>query len=571
MAADDFIPKLGRVRSTPGRKSQRYLNRVIQNMRKTSSGRSGSKSSSFSGSRIGRGYSPGTALAMRSFQPRRRRVIVKARFTSFKRGGLDAAKAHLRYIQRDGVTLEGDRSSLYGPDSNQIDGKAFLDRSEDDPHQFRIIVAAEDGAEFQGLKPFIRDLMSQAEKDLGTKLDWAAVDHFNTGHPHTHIVIRGRDDKGGDLIIARDYVSQGLRERARDLATLELGPESEDDFHKKLAQEVQAERFTRIDRSILQDAERGIIAITSQTSKDRRHHANRVGRLQKLKSMGLVEELKPGVWKIADRAEQVLRDLGQRGDIMKTMQRVLKDAGIYRGAADYTVFDATKPDLKITGKIVAIGLSNELQDHHYLVVDGTDGKLHYAEIGRLSKYDPPAKDMLVTLRGNGPESQLEQTIKPTVRMFIESHVPFRELATTEGATWLDRKLLSREPETYREKGFGAEAIRALKQRQRWLVQAGLMKEQDGWLVARRRMLAELTKYDVRNAAHAIAKSTNMDAVKPFQLGRSSVEVTQSVRLASGRFAVLQKGKQFALVPWRQAMRMRKSRGLGMEVGRGLLR
>ncbi len=239
MAADDFNPKLGRTRSTPGHKSQRYLSRVIRHMRKASQRRSGSKASSFSGSRIGRGYSPGTALAMRSFQLGRRRVIVKARFTSFKRGGLGAAKAHLRYIQRDGVTREGERGSLYGPDSDQIDGKAFLGRSEDDPHQFRIIVAAEDGAEFQYLKPFIRDLMRQAETDLGSKLDWVAVDHFNTGHPHTHIVIRGRDDKDGDLIIARDYISQGLRERARDLATLELGPESKDDFHRKLAREVQ--------------------------------------------------------------------------------------------------------------------------------------------------------------------------------------------------------------------------------------------------------------------------------------------------------------------------------------------
>ena len=51
-----------------------------------------------------------------------------------------------------------------------------------DRHQFRFIVAAEDGAEYQDLKPMIRRLMAQAEKDLGTKLDWVAVNHFNTGH-----------------------------------------------------------------------------------------------------------------------------------------------------------------------------------------------------------------------------------------------------------------------------------------------------------------------------------------------------------------------------------------------------
>lgn len=54
-----------------------------------------------------------------------------------------------------------------------------------------------------------------------------AVDHFNTGHPHSHVVIRGKDDRGSDLIIAQDYITAGLRHRAEDLATLELGQETE--------------------------------------------------------------------------------------------------------------------------------------------------------------------------------------------------------------------------------------------------------------------------------------------------------------------------------------------------------
>ncbi len=571
MAADDFKPKVGRIRATTGRKSQRYLNRVIRNMKRASQGRAGGRRSSFSGSRIGSGYSIGTVLATRGFQPGSRRVIVKARFTSFKRGGLGAAKAHLRYIQRDGVTLEGERGALYGADDDKIDGKAFLERSEGDPHQFRIIVAAEDGAELEDLKPFIRDLMSQAEKDLGTKLDWAAVDHFNTGHPHSHIVIRGKDDKGNDLIIARDYISRGLRERACDLATLELGSESEDSLHKKFALEVQAERFTRIDRSILRDADQGILAITSQAGQDKRHHAHRMGRLQKLKSMGLADELKPGVWKVADRTEKVLRQLGERGDIMKTMHRVLKQAGIDRGATDYAVFDANNSDSKITGKIVGIGLSNELQDQHYVVVDGTDGKLHYAEIGRLSRYDPPSKDVVATLRGSDQSNQQSYGGQITARMFIESHVPFQELASADGATWLDRKLLSKEQLEFRNKGFGAEANRALRIRQRWLVQEGLMSEQGGQLVAQRRMLSALTKRDVINAGKNLASKLHLNHVRHSELAASDANITRSVRLASGRFAMMQKGKEFALVPWKQALQIRKGKGFGIEAGRSISR
>lgn len=576
MATDEFHPRLGRIRSKSSTKNQRYLNRVIKTMRQTSQSRTAQSSpksgrSSFVGSRTARGYSNGTMLASRSFQPGRRRVVIKARFTRFKNGSISAARAHLRYIQRDGVTREGAPGELYGPETDRADGKAFLSEAEGDRHQFRFIVAPEDSAKLEDLKPFIRDLMKQAESDLGTKLDWVAVDHFNTGHPHTHIIVRGKDDLGKDLVIARDYLSHGLRERARDLVTLELGPETRHELERKIGAEVQAERLTRIDRSLINDTDMGILTISSSPSQDQQYLTHRMGRLRKLESMGLADELKPGVWKIAERAEKTLRQLGERGDIIKTMQRVLKVAGIDRGAADYSVFDASKPDQKITGRIVAMGLSNALQDQHYVVVDGTDGKLHYAEIGRLSQFDPPARDMVVSLRGSVLQDRTRQSPKPQARMYIESHVPFRDLATAEGATWLDRKLLSRQPETFREKGFGAETNRALRQRQRWLVQEGLMTEQDGRLFARRRMLDELTRQEVSKAASVMAKTTGMEHVAASELGRSGVQVSRSVRLASGCFAVLQKGKQFALVPWLKAMRMRKGMGIGMETGTGLSR
>jgi len=530
MSAEDFQPKIGRIGSKPGAKSQRYINRVIKNIRMATQRRHGSKKSSFTGSRIGRGYSQGAVLSLRSFQPGRRRVIVKARFTSFRRGGMSAARAHLRYIQRDGVTPEGQRGELYGRDKDQVDGQAFFDRSEDDPHQFRIIVAPEDGAEFSELKPFIRDLMTQAESDLGTKLDWVAADHFNTGHPHTHIIIRGRDDKGGDLIIARDYISQGLRERARDLATLELGPESEDGIQKKMAREIRAERFTRIDRSILSEADKGILTVATKRNTNRRQQAHRMGRLKKLKSMGLAEELRPGVWRLVERTEVVLRQLGQRGDIMKTMQHALKQAGIDRGAGDYKVFDAGQSNAKSVGKIVAIGLSNELQDRHYVVVDGVDGKLHFAEIGRLNKFDPPSKGMVVTLRGRDVGKQSQQSRQVTARMFIESHVPFRDLASADGATWLDRKLLSKEPLEFRNKGFGAEANRALQLRQQWLIRAELMTEQNGKLIVRRKLLETLKRRELNRVAQKLQKELGLN-YQPEAIGEHlKVSIRKTIKL-----------------------------------------
>lgn len=558
MADDTFQPKLGRIRSTPGCRNERYLRRVIRDMSRAAHWRSRAGRSLFSGSRLGRGYSVTMARSGMGLGAGRRRVVIKARFTRFKGGDLGAARAHLKYIQRDGVTRERERGTLYGPETDDADGKAFIAGSEGDRHQFRFIVAPEDVSAMKDLKPFIRDLMRQAEIDLGTKLDWVAVDHFNTGHPHTHIVVRGKDDLGQDLVIARDYLSHGMRERARDLVTLELGPETKHELDQKIEKEVQAERLTRLDRSLMRDADLGILTISSSRKLDPQWQSRRTRRLRKLESMGLAQELRPGVWKLADRTEAVLRQLGERGDIMKTMQRALKEVGIDRGASDFAVFDAESSASKVTGKVVTMGLSNELQDHHYMVVDGTDGKLHYAEVGRLSKYDPPARDMVVTLQGRdqGQGGHTRQHVP--ARVFIESHVAFRELATAEGATWLDRRLLSKNCHAYRDKGFGAEVDRALRHRQQWLIKERLVTEKDGRLVAQRNLLSTLKGREVNQVVRKLTKELGLTYQPSFAGERLEGQAIKSVRLASERFVVVQSGGEFSLVPWRQSIRLKRA-------------
>jgi type IV secretory pathway VirD2 relaxase len=174
-------------------------------------------------SRIGRGQSVADRLkftaAERGAGRRMRRVVVKARIVRLKLGSR-AADAHVRYLQRDGTSRDGERGRLYGAETEEADGKAFTERGREDRHQFRFIVAPEDGDNLSDLRAFTRDVMGQMEKDLGTRLDWVAVDHFNTGHPHSHVIVRGRDDLGKDLIIAQDYITDGVRLRAQELATL---------------------------------------------------------------------------------------------------------------------------------------------------------------------------------------------------------------------------------------------------------------------------------------------------------------------------------------------------------------
>ena len=102
--------------------------------------------------------------------------------------------------------------------------------------------------ELGSLRTFTRELMDQASRDLATRLDWVAIDHWNTEHPHIHILVRGCADDEKDLVISRDYISTGLRARAGDLVALELGPRSELEIRKGLEADVVAEHWTRLDR-----------------------------------------------------------------------------------------------------------------------------------------------------------------------------------------------------------------------------------------------------------------------------------------------------------------------------------
>ena len=111
-------------------------------------------------------------------------------------------------------------------------------------------MSPEDAAELESLRTVTRELMADAERDLGTTLDWIAVDHWNTDNPHVHILIHGRADDGKDLVISRAYISRGFRERAAERVTLELGPRSEREVRSALEREVEAERWTNLDRAL---------------------------------------------------------------------------------------------------------------------------------------------------------------------------------------------------------------------------------------------------------------------------------------------------------------------------------
>ena len=543
--ANDFTPKLGRIGWKAGTRLDRYINRVM-NAAHAAGHVSATSRSKFTGARMGRGSAFGTLAGAGLYSGSQRRAIVKARITKLKRGDLDAARAHLRYIQRDGVTPEGEPSQLYGPDTDEANGTVFLDSCDGDRHQFRLIVSADDGAELADLKPFIRDMMAKVETDLGTRLDWVAVDHFNTGHPHTHIIIRGRDDQGSDLVIAKDYMSHGFRMRARELVTLELGPEIESDMTIKLGREVEAERFTRLDRALLRNTNKGFLVVSAMPPEERQTHASHMGRLRKLEQLGLAKERQTGVWQITSDMESTLRSLGQRGDIIKTMHRALREAGIDRPGGSYSVFDTDKPNNRIVGRVAGIGLADEINDRHYVVIDALDGKVHYADVGHLRPEFVPEKGMIVAIdnRANSDEGRTQ------TRLRILTYLKLEKLIEAEGATWLDKELLNSKPDWIAQTAFGSEARAALTKRRQWLISQSLGRITDeGLFRPVPDLLNKLRNREFRHAGIVLSRELNLSHVESIVGERIDGTYVRPVNLTSGRFAVIQRAMEFVLVPW----------------------
>lgn len=380
-----------RFRPQPGKPQQRgqpFVNQVLRQANKAGTGKP-RKASHQPGARLGRGH-VAARFSAQLLPSNARRVTIKTRLVNLRQAGKRSTLSHLRYIERDGVSREGDPGQAYGPLSDQADLNAFEERGREDRHQFRFIVSPENAEQLDDLRTYTRHLMSRMEADLGTRLDWIAVDHWNTDNPHTHIILRGKDDTGKDLVIARDYIAEGMRNRASELATEWLGPRTELEIQQSLQREVQQERFTSLDRTLLRERKAGVLSLKSLANHPRRQSL--IGRLQQLQRLELAREVRPGQWILRDDVEVTLRAMGERGDIVRTMQRAM--GSVQRELA---VYEPGKDGSVVVGRIVSKGLADELNDRGYLVVDGLDGKAHYLALpARAELADYPIGGLVET-------------------------------------------------------------------------------------------------------------------------------------------------------------------------------
>lgn len=634
MGVDEFTPRLGRPGDRGARAAGRYGARVRRAASRLAKPKAKTK---FSGERIGRGSAAARMAQMRS-RPfakfRMRRVVVKIHIARAGKGiGRAAFRAHVKYIQRDSVQMENDKGErtggdLYNRERDRLDDRDFLARSEHDPHQFRVILSPEDADQLGDLKDYTREVMAQAEKDLGTRFDWVGVDHHNTGHPHTHVVIRGRDGAGRDLVIARDYLTQGLRARAQEIAMERLGPRRDLEIARGAAREVEAERVTGVDRQLAELARENVVDIEPATGASGRFERTlSLRRLSFLEARGFSEKIGAARWRLAAGWHEHLRALALECDIIRSIAAA---AGKELAARDIAVFDGTsgRPD-RILGRVVASGPADELRDTRFLVIDGADGKVWRIAPGGLAPGALPPAGAIVEARA--PPKRARQSDRTIARIaevnrgiysaalhaaadpsaskaYIEAHKRRLEALRRAGivareadGSWrIGRGFLDRAAQYDVARGGGVKIgvkswidleAQVEQRAPTWLddVNAGDFGETGfgGEIAATKTRRAMFLRREglwseeaggidaatrKRLAVAELAEAGESQArrigktYRAFDAGGSFGGVFErSVDLAQGRFALIARSKEFTLVPWRPEIE--KYRGAALMVQR----
>ena len=564
-----FRVRLGRIRAREGSAFRPFVSRVMEAVGKAG-GRFGGERSGYGRGGSGRGRAA-SLNARRAPMARIRGAVVKARVV--RQGpGRTPLSAHLAYLQRDGASREGVPGLMFDARGDEADERAFAERCEGDRHHFRFIVSPDDAEELSDLKAYTRDLMAQAEQDLGTSLNWVAIEHRNTAHPHIHVLLRGRTDQGEDLVISRDYISQGLRDRAGRLVALELGPRSELDIRRVLDAEIGAERWTRLDRVIAREADEGrAVDFRPSLFGERDAFSSfKIARLQKLADLGLAEPLGSAQWRLADDLEVRLRQLGQRRDIIARLHQAL---GAERQAGDY-VLDSARLRRPVLGRLAARGLDDELKGSAYVIIDGMDGRAHHVRLPSLEAAGDSGVGAIVEARWTEPKDGRRSILVLSLR----SELGLDAQVNATGATWLDRQLVTREPAARAERGFGGEVSEALGRRLDHLTTEGLAKRDGDRVRIAPNLLDRLRRRELDAAAEAISKQTGLEHRIPAEGEYVSGIVRRRLSLTSGRFAMIDHGLGFSLVPWRPELERQLGRhlsgvalpggGVDWELGRG---
>lgn len=310
-----------------------------------------------------------TPKAARTFL---QRCAVQVRYT--KGGSSGKWYSHGTYIAREaenGLGFNAERDDV--PVAETLSNW----RKEKDELFFRIIVSPEFGDRMD-MEQHVRDTIEKMEFDLGTKLEWVAVVHRNTDNPHVHVALRGRRDDGSTLRIPPDYVKEGLRARAHEGATNQLGYRTEHDILDVQRREIEQSRFTGLDRQLKTRAtpELNFLSVTVNPSDPTLQDLKRATefhlecRLGTLYRMGLAEHRKGGEWALDQDFEKTLRTVQKTNDRLKTIAQfgVMATPGLPFRVERPSQIDA------IEGKVIVHG-QDDWSGNNYMILESVRGEL----------------------------------------------------------------------------------------------------------------------------------------------------------------------------------------------------
>lgn len=246
----------------------------------------------------------------RGFYPTRDRLqaaVVKIRY----RNGMRTAAAHSRYVGKSGKGLDGGDPVFFDKEQEGIDGVAEVKRwrDEGDVRWWKLPVSPENPlAGPEAYQEMIRYMMGHAEQDLGTSLEWVAATHYDAlekgGKTHTHVIIRGRDDRGDPLAIHPDYIMNGFRTHVREFLTYDarfgLGERTQEEIQraKERSHEIREMREEGLE----------LVNMARETGTITRQHAAQMEKMMRTGSAQEIELILGNIRHEVDRDQERLRE-----------------------------------------------------------------------------------------------------------------------------------------------------------------------------------------------------------------------------------------------------------------------
>ncbi len=457
----------------------------------------GSRSTRRSSVRTGFGRGTSVFGAGRQSQRVAVKVHLVRHYTPQK--GRESIARHSRYIGREGVSQDAQRGVFYGPKLDGMEAQDLAAKWAEDRHHFRVIVSPERGRELPDLTDYTRDVMRRVEADLGTRLEWVAVNHFNTDNPHIHVLLRGRDERHRDLVIQRDYIGHGMRERAQQVATERIGERTVDHARESLRKQVYAERWTELDRVLERLAKRTESSLHLDLSKTVFRpgavvDADMIGqRLRVLEGLQLASASRsklgfarnrpaeiPRRWSVVPDFSTALNDLGERNDAIKQIhaamgqkaQNLVPRIERFRNLSTSSRRAIDDPQTtqraeRVTGTLLAKGTVDELTDRRFVLVQdvySAESRPLHAYVRASEEYDAATPGSVVQL---GPTRYRESYLSIIAGPSLQNQVK------AKAWTWLDRQLYrSRSSNAGEAVAHSQDVQTALDARAEWLIAQG---------------------------------------------------------------------------------------------------